>query len=1480
MQKHVFQIEKLRKVTLYAVLLLLILILALILLFQTSYIQTKISNYITKELSEKLNSEITINNVKISLFKGFVFNEIYIQDQQQDTLLYIEDLSIIPSGLQLDIRNLTLKEINVNKAYVNLYSTGKDTLNIKYIINFLKENSDTTSSNFKYDIQKLAFSNSRFRLNISDSIKESNNDVLDFKNLNINNINLNLKNLKVKNDDIVSEIKNVSFIEGCGFAIKELSSQKIHVTPQLTHLKTFNLKTPFSELMFDSLNFEYPSKYDFSKLKKSVTTNVSLKTKSFISYVDLRKFIPDSSSSISYINISGNINGTLNDFVAKNLIVKQKDVFSLELNSKVNGLDDLDPRFFIKVNKFEVFPERLNELYIPYKNDILNSIPNWLTDITSFSYSGISKGRLSKFSTNGKLSGDFGVISVIADAKKDTSAFYNMVGDVSANSLNVSSIIKNKDIGQINFSQKFNLFLSKNMDMKLKTSGIISEFVYKKHQYKDIDLYAEINNTKIDSINILIDQEQLSARVICKVDFSKKIPKFEFFANVNNADISSLNLLRSKSIINSVKFTAEANFKGYNLNDFLGSIKLKSPLSYKKDNLIFKINKFDLISKMSKNVAVEKIISLNSDIVDAKLITYKNPNATLKLLENLKENILHSYTGELKRIEIDTSIIGDPINIEAKIKQADIFMSFFYPEYHISDNTKFYGFYDPQKNNINLSLNSKVFKYKSLYISDFYIIAYTKENKIYGGIGGSSASPNSYIKAENISLEGDFANDSIDFNLNWNNFKDSANYSANISGIIRIKTKENNKKFYDCVLSKSEMNVNDVLWKFNNGSIIIDSTTVSIYDLALKNGKQKLYLDGNISEYSGDMLFADYENFKISNLQPLIKSNLSLKGELSGSTTFAQLYDKPLIFTKDSIVNLNINKIDFGNFYFKSNWDNTENKIHANAYNLKGKYKKFMNDTIFGDYWPNSGNVNFVMDIRSMLLETFKDYYIDYADFNPTAFLNGKVLLYGNFKKPKLKGSIKLKQASVLIKYLNTNYGIDDMDMVFDNKTILLSKTKIHSENLGGYGFIKGKISHNFFSNYNLDVDVETKNMQVMKLGRTEESYFYGTAYGTGNLNFSGPFNKIYLDANLKTEKESFVFIPMSSSETLKDEQSFIRFVTDTSTIKSLKNKKEEYSADLGGFTMKLKVDVTPDATIQIIPDANGDIITNGVGSLILNLDKDGNFNMNGTYVISKGNYKINISNITKEFNIEEGSKIKWAGAPKDASVDINAIYSLDNITLNNLLPDQTSELEKSKVDCSVNLNGTLLDPNLNLNIVLPENVSQKYKSKLASFESKDVNEQFLSLLIMKRFFSSFGTDFTDSRPLTGDLLTSQLNNVLKKLSKDVDVSVIYQPGQETVTDEYGVELSGTAWDNRITYKGGVGIGGNDVEKKDEAVVGEAELELKLNRKGSFKAKFYNKANDKLENDGTYTQGAGLIWRQKFDSFFYWKHKTENDTIK
>ena len=62
---------------------------------------------------------------------------------------------------------------------------------------------------------------------------------------------------------------------------------------------------------------------------------------------------------------------------------------------------------------------------------------------------------------------------------------------------------------------------------------------------------------------------------------------------------------------------------------------------------------------------------------------------------------------------------------------------------------------------------------------------------------------------------------------------------------------------------------------------------------------------------------------------------------------------------------------------------------------------------------------------------------------------------------------------------------------------------------------------------------------------------------------------------------------------------------------------------------------------------------------------------MFGNYRINQGVYKFSLQEvIRKDFLIKDGSTITFNGAPLDANMDIQASYTVNSASLNDLMPD------------------------------------------------------------------------------------------------------------------------------------------------------------------------------------------------------------------
>ncbi|MCD4792766.1 MAG: translocation/assembly module TamB [Bacteroidales bacterium] len=1474
MQKQVFHIEKIRKITLYGILLIVFLLSSLMLLLQTSYIQTKITQFIIRELSAKLNADINIDNVKISLFRGFVFNGINIQDQQNDTLLSVKELSVIPAGLQINFEDISLKEIIIDDLFLNLYETNIDTLNLQYILDALKSDKETdTSQNFKISSKTTVINNSCFSYRKIDTVivKDFN-----YKNMRLDSFSLKVNDLLINNDDITAQIEKLSFKDKSGFIINNFQSQKININPEHIRLKKLFVKTNNSQLNFDSLNIDYPKGYKFDNFLTEADVDILINKSSYISYKDVKFFITDTADYTEKLYISAHIRGSPNNFSVKNLELNYEELFNLKMDAKVRDLPAFkDPYFNISIIKLSTDVKKIKALKIPGKDELLANIPEEFHKIETINYSGKTKGRFSRFISKGEISGNFGTININALAKNDSLSGINIEGELSGKELDIAKTFDNNDLGKLTFNQNIDFSYSKSKKIKIKTFGKVDEFTYKNYTYRDIDLYAELLDKKVDSLSVKIDQKEIKAEIIGNIEFIPGMPEFNITVDIDRADLKRLNLDSAENR-STISLKLQAFFNGLNIDDFTGVISLKEPLNYTKDSVSISVNELILRGYTLKvNHEETKKITLDSDIGDMQIISKGKTSKTFASLKSLVTNIFKAEENETAD-EIDTTQTGY-VDFEVNLKNPKIITSLFLPEVEIAKDTKIYGYYHPQKHNLYLSLNALIFNYKNVTVNDFYIIAYTKNRKLFAGTGGSSLIPNESFLFENINLEGDFQNDTVNFNLIWDNFKDSANYAADISGLINLK-KNNNKTSYQCSFSNSEIIINDIPWFFSKSIITIDSTHINISDLSFKNKVEEIYIDGNISNYPGDILYTEFKNFSLENLSPITPGKLKLYGKLSGSATLAHLYETPLIFTRDSIADLKINDIDFGNLYITSHWDNIGNKIHVNAYNLKGEKRQFMNDTIYGDYWPEKDSISFIADIRSMTLKTLEHYYEDYVGFNRTAFVTGKILINGYLKEPSLTGDLKLKQTTAHIKYLNTTNNIQEMDIHFDNEIITFSETKLLSGKFGS-ALLKGNIRHNNFSNFILGIDLDADNFMLSDIIPTDSSFFYGKAFGTGNIRISGPLEDLKLVADITTNKNTEIFIPVSSNETFEEENSFIKFITDT-TVKEKITIQEQYAVEYGGFSMNVKLNVTPDAAIQIIfNESTGDLFTNGEGNLNLTLNREGDFNMFGNYIISEGRYNFNIKEYKKDFIIEEGGSLNWYGNPEDATIDIKAVNKLYNVALKDLglILDET---KKTDAACYIHMTGRLLNPELKLYAEILDD-HPEYIQNLNALGENDMNEQFLFLLIFRKFRPLPGMEGSGPQADVGELLTEQFNSLLK----NTGVGVGYESGDELLTDKYIVKYDQAVLDGRIVFKGEFGMGGanTNIEPGTNPAnnyVGEVEVEAKLNRKGTVRAKVYNKANDQIENEGDYIQGMGFVWRKKFNTLKIWGREEEKDSIK
>jgi hypothetical protein len=420
----------------------------------------------------------------------------------------------------------------------------------------------------------------------------------------------------------------------------------------------------------------------------------------------------------------------------------------------------------------------------------------------------------------------------------------------------------------------------------------------------------------------------------------------------------------------------------------------------------------------------------------------------------------------------------------------------------------------------------------------------------------------------------------------------------------------------------------------------------------------------------------------------------------------------------------------------------------------------------------------------------FFDRYVK----NCRGFAEVNATVRGTLKKPLLGGSVTLLNDTVTVSFLNTTYHIQKHKVLLDEHGFNIGDITIYDINNNPiYG--TGRINHESFREFALDLKVNTENGQFINTTATQSPGFYGIAFGKGNITFYGDINSPLIKAYAQTKSGTYCKLPVNPSYEI-NKYGFYRFTNP----KEQKNSGSVTAPELklSGVHFILELDATPDARMDIILDpSSGDMLTSyGRGSLRIEIPRNGSTTINGNYEIDRGSYLFTLQNIiNKKFDIRRGSSINFNGEIYKAQLNVDAVYELRS-SVSDLIDDQiksqsstTNSTNASQAEVAarsripiqlwLNLTGILERPTIAFDIkaIDPDPTIKSYvdqKLTVLKANESDMNKQVFGLLLMNRFLpaNASATDLVSKGNYAGgtaantvsEFLSSQLSNYLSNL--------------------------------------------------------------------------------------------------------------------
>ncbi|MRT93113.1 translocation/assembly module TamB domain-containing protein [Ancylomarina sp. 16SWW S1-10-2] len=1380
--------------------------------------------------------------------------------------MYIGELSSKLDSIDFKTKKAYIGKLILDKTYFNLYEGKNREQNLQVFIDSLFKNEEPINEeiqekSWNINISNLDIINSHFSYVTIEAKKQAFG--MNYDDIDVKNIKLQARNIKIIGDSVDFDVKHLSCIEKSGFILKNLKTH-CWVTPTQWGMSKVTIVSPKSRASAEHLLFNYKSGQGYwSGFTKKMKLDFLIKS-SKISFEDLAYFNDRLLGFKETGFLSGRIYGTIYDLKGQNINILYGNQTSFKGQFYMNGLPSIENSYLeADFKELTTSISDIENIYFPNIKDNYIEIPNQLDNLGLIHYQGNFNGYINDFVFYGDFQTDQG--NIRTDILLKPSLIDNnlsFTGDITTNDFNLGHLLGQKKIGNVSMDVAVKGSTSKNITQGTMR-GNIRKFNFYDYEYENLSLDGYFSDKYFDGKIALLDPN-IGLDFSGKIDFSKETPEVNFQSHIKNAKLYPLNL-NTEDELSELNLSLDANFTGNRIDNANGNILING-IGYKNSRGNYNLDKIIIDSKTTPQ---HNQLELKSDLADLNVKGNYRIDELVSSLSNLIYHYIPAYATDSTYTKIDTI---NNFEFDLLVKENLALTELIYPELVLAPQSKLSGKVNAKEHSLNLNLDIPSLIYDSKSIDGIRVRLNT-DNKMLSLKGRSDklAFTDNY-NIFNLSHQIEVQNNQVKYDLNWNNWGTST-YSGSLAVVGTASSKSlNSDPKWEIDILPSTIILADSTWHISPSHIQIDSTSYSVENFKISQNQQFFSIEGKVSSRIEDMIKCQIQDISLNNINTISgNKSLGIDGNTHGYFQLSDFYGDRL--TKADIVldNLTFNNDTIGDFYLKSDWVKDEQKLAIESYAIHNNKRKI---DIKGDYFPTTDSINLDLNLDSMRMNVFRPYLE-----GKISELDGRV---GGFIK--VEGLTSLPKVYGKLKFLNTSFKVDELQTKYTcNDSIILTPQEIQFNNFRLYDSennlaeIYGAITLNNFENIDLDIAISTYNFKLLNTKITDNELLYGKAYMTGITHLSGSSNDLEVEIDARTDKNTRIYIPLNKTGDI-EKSDFITFVN---TFETSEIGKEKYDIDLDGIKLNCNLEITPETDIQIIFDPKvGDILkANGSGNLKLSVDTKGDFNIYGNYTINTGSYLFTLQNvINKKFDLSNGGTIKWNGDPYSAVIDINAVYGVKTSLYDLLL--NTPYVESSKkiqVQCNMNLSQQISNPNIRFDIDFPT-LDQQTQSMLdALFSTEDeMNKQILSLLVLNRFYTpeymrSTDSDFENKNSsyavgvTTSELLSNQLSNWLSKISNKFDVGFSYRPGDNVTSDEIEFALSTQIFDDKVTINGNLGTNSN--ENQDNDIVGDFDVNIKLDKKGKLQMKAFTRSNEYLSDYASRnTQGVGVFYKEEFNT--------------
>ena len=1452
----------------------------LLVFLNLSVVQEKLSSIASKELGNLLQTEVSIGHVDVGLLNRIILEDVLMEDRQGQEMLKVARLSARYEVLPLLEGRFSISSVQLFGFTFHLNRENPDALpNYQFVLD-ARAPKDTLKKETNLDLRINSVLIRRGKIKYDVLSEPETPGKFNASHIDMENLAATISLKALKKDSLNAAIKRLNFTEQSGFALKNFLF-KVEANNKLLKISDFLFEFQRSSLSMDSMIVRYDSLNSLALLSDDLCYDGRIKAS--VSPSDFSVFLPALQGITSPVDFTLSFKGKGNDLECPEIVLENKN--QIKLNAKT-VLSDLNAgkKMYVdgQVSDLNITSQGVNS----WMSALTGKVPPLLSRLEFLRFKGGIRGCLNQLKINGSVHSAVGLLKADLVMSTDDMNNQSYSGALSCPSMKLGKLFGNeKKFGLADFNIELKGFNYIGNYPESYIKGVISSLEYSDYRYENIQLDGIYKDGGFNG-RLALDDENAQIQIDGSFNMVQKVPAYNLMAEVRNFRPNKLNL-SDKYIDSSISLTLNADFTGNSLNNMNGKISLDSLLlDAPEDNGAFMEN----LTITAGMVNGEKEVRLQSPFLNVNI----NGNFSYQTIPTSVLNIAQRYIPSLLSLKRNMPQTHNNFKFDVQVENTDLFRKLLYIPLDIHMPARLHGYFNDDDKKLlvkgsfpNLTYNGTRYESATLFCENL-----AEELNCQARVStlmGSGA-------MLNLALDANASQDKMKTVINWGNNTD-VTYGGQIAAVTRFFKTEGKKPLLqaDIDVLPTKIILNDSVWNIRSSHIAIDSGRVFVDNFLVERPNQFLCIDGRIAEKETDSCLVNLKNIDVKYVLDIVRfDDVEFSGHATGLVNLKSVLKDFSMNTHLNVHHFAVNSGLMGEADITGVWDKELGGIRLDAQieeeNLSATH-------VTGYVSPKLKGLDLNIEADSTNIALLTPYLEGiFSDLNGR--VTGDVRLYGPFKALDFEGKVSAA-IDAKVDVLNTYLQVKNDSITLSSGDFAFNNVRIYDRE-GNDGLVNGHLWHKHLKNLTYLFDIQGNNLLMYNTNDPGDMLFYGKVYGKGNVVLQGGNNSMSINASLTTGRNTtFTYVTGLTTEATNNQ--FITFVdktpkrisdnvkTDFYHFTDAQDKEEDDGPPMDLY-INMMIDATPDATMRVIMDpiAGDDITARGNGNFKVTYYNKGDFTMYGTYHIDNGMYKLSMQEvIRKDFALNSGSTVTFAGDPYLANLDVQAVHTVNSVSLSDLSPDASLNQSTVKVNCLMNLTGSLANPDIKFDLDLPM-VSEEDRELVRSATSTEeqMNTQIIYLLGIGKFYTydyanNQGQSSNATSSLAFNTLSGQLNNMLSQWmdNENWNLGANLSTGEKGWTDvEAEAILSGRLLNNRLLINGNFGYRENVLANTN--FVGDFEVVWLLTRNGDFRIRAYNQTNDRYFTKSTLTtQGVGFMYKKdfnKWDDLFQWFVRNRN----